>query len=149
MRTAASSAEDPAYAPRSAAVERAGRNKWRALPQRRPRHNSAKAGDAAGVSVPISVPVWVTARTGVGEAADFSGEIWSEWQDLNLRPPRPERGALPGCATLRYLAKARLYSLGPPPPAVLATSAIRPAWTIASTSLPSIPDSFPDRSRRA
>ena|SRR5215468_5469015 len=21
---------------------------------------------------------------------------WSEWQDLNLRPPRPERGALPG-----------------------------------------------------
>ena len=27
---------------------------------------------------------------------------WSEWQDLNLRPPRPERGALPGCATLRF-----------------------------------------------
>ena len=27
--------------------------------------------------------------------------FWSEWQDLNLRPPRPERGALPGCATLR------------------------------------------------
>jgi hypothetical protein len=23
---------------------------------------------------------------------------WSEWQDLNLRPPRPERGALPGDA---------------------------------------------------
>ena len=23
------------------------------------------------------------------------GESWSEWQDLNLRPPRPERGALP------------------------------------------------------
>src|SRR5271169_2738760 len=22
-------------------------------------------------------------------------ETWSEWQDLNLRPPRPERGALP------------------------------------------------------
>ncbi len=29
---------------------------------------------------------------------------WSEWQDLNLRPPRPERGALPDCATLRWLA---------------------------------------------
>src|SRR5689334_18365692 len=28
---------------------------------------------------------------------------WSEWQDLNLRPPRPERGALPDCATLRQL----------------------------------------------
>ena len=27
---------------------------------------------------------------------------WSEWQDLNLRPPRPERGALPDCATLRH-----------------------------------------------
>jgi hypothetical protein len=36
---------------------------------------------------------------------------WSEWQDLNLRPPRPERGALPGCATLRnanrYITAAR------------------------------------------
>lgn len=26
---------------------------------------------------------------------------WSEWPDSNLRPPRPKRGALPGCATLR------------------------------------------------
>jgi integrase len=25
-----------------------------------------------------------------------SNEIWSEWQDLNLRPLRPERSALPG-----------------------------------------------------
>src|SRR5947207_14807701 len=33
---------------------------------------------------------------------------WSEWQDLNLRPPRPERGALPGCATLRL--EGRSYS---------------------------------------
>jgi hypothetical protein len=30
--------------------------------------------------------------------------FWSEWQDLNLRPPRPERGALPDCATLRLMA---------------------------------------------
>ena len=30
---------------------------------------------------------------------------WSEWQDSNLRPPRPERGALPGCATLRDLRR--------------------------------------------
>src|SRR5215213_4926061 len=35
-------------------------------------------------------------------------EGWSEWQDLNLRPPRPERGALPGCATLRL--EGRSYS---------------------------------------
>jgi hypothetical protein len=27
-----------------------------------------------------------------------SAKYWSEWQDLNLRPPRPERGALPECA---------------------------------------------------
>lgn len=26
---------------------------------------------------------------------------WSEWSDSNTRPPRPERGALPDCATLR------------------------------------------------
>ena len=26
---------------------------------------------------------------------------WSERQDLNLRPPAPQAGALPGCATLR------------------------------------------------
>jgi hypothetical protein len=32
-------------------------------------------------------------------------EVWSEWQDLNLRPPRPERGALP--ATLPF----RLWTL--------------------------------------
>jgi hypothetical protein len=24
-----------------------------------------------------------------------SAKCWSEWQDLNLRPPRPERGVLP------------------------------------------------------
>src|SRR5262249_34882047 len=30
--------------------------------------------------------------------------IWSEWQDLKLRPPRPQRGALPDCAKLRLKA---------------------------------------------
>ena len=29
--------------------------------------------------------------------------IWSRWQDLNLRPLRPERSALPNWATPRYL----------------------------------------------
>src|SRR5437762_10426779 len=37
----------------------------------------------------------------VGADALRSAKYWSEWQDLNLRPPRPERGALPDCATLR------------------------------------------------
>jgi hypothetical protein len=27
------------------------------------------------------------------EVINFSSDFWSEWQDLNLRPPRPERGA--------------------------------------------------------
>jgi hypothetical protein len=30
-----------------------------------------------------------------------SAKCWSEWQDLNLRLPRPERGALPDYATIR------------------------------------------------
>ena len=42
------------------------------------------------VSVPITVPV---KRNRFGRLYDvpmFSGFLWSEWQDLNLRPPRPE-----------------------------------------------------------
>ena len=31
----------------------------------------------------------------------------SGWQDLNLRPPRPERGTLPNWATSRYEANRR------------------------------------------
>ena len=37
------------------------------------------------VSVPEVVPDW---RVNLGK-------YWSEWQDLNLRPPRPERGSGP------------------------------------------------------
>jgi hypothetical protein len=33
------------------------------------------------------------------------GWSWSEWQDLNLRPPRPERGALPATEDLGEDAK--------------------------------------------
>src|SRR4051794_37499577 len=32
-----------------------------------------------------------------------ASEGWSEQQDLNLRPPAPKAGALPGCAMLRRL----------------------------------------------
>jgi hypothetical protein len=31
---------------------------------------------------------------GVAGDFDLSAKCWSEWQDLNLRPPRPKRGAL-------------------------------------------------------
>jgi hypothetical protein len=29
---------------------------------------------------------------GVADWIAISAKCWSEWQDLNLRPPRPERG---------------------------------------------------------
>ena len=32
---------------------------------------------------------------------DNYSEVWSGRQDLNLRPPAPQAGALPGCATPR------------------------------------------------
>ena len=34
---------------------------------------------------------------------------WSGWQDSNLRPLRPERSALPGCATSRPKWSAKIY----------------------------------------
>src|SRR5215472_16259716 len=56
------------------------------------------------ISVPITVPMATLLRPPVSEEFDFVWKAWSEWQDLNLRPPRPERGALPDCATLRQKA---------------------------------------------
>jgi hypothetical protein len=32
----------------------------------------------------------------VAAAIQYSAKYWSEWQDLNLRPPRPERGGRAG-----------------------------------------------------
>src|SRR5262249_5133912 len=47
-------------------------------------------------------------RVSVGETVGIDvsdgAKCWSEWQDLTLLPPRPERGALPDCATLRLKA---------------------------------------------
>jgi hypothetical protein len=57
------------------------------------------------VSVPITVPVEPAPFQRIQETPIFPGFVWSEWQDLNLRPPRPERGALPDCATLRLTRK--------------------------------------------
>lgn len=40
-------------------------------------------------------------------------QIWSGWQDSNLRPPAPQAGTLPGCATPRnfVITKAEYYTL--------------------------------------
>ncbi len=36
---------------------------------------------------------------------------WSEQQDLNLRPPAPKAGALPGCAMLRRNSIDSIHTL--------------------------------------
>jgi hypothetical protein len=36
----------------------------------------------------------------------FSKNVWSGRQDLNLRPPAPQAGALPNCATPRFTLDA-------------------------------------------
>ena len=40
-------------------------------------------------------------------------KCWSEWQDLNLRPPRPERGALPGSLKARDRIESAKLSTRP------------------------------------
>ena len=40
-------------------------------------------------------------------------DFWSEREDLNLRPPQPHCGALPGCATLRHTESTELFSSVP------------------------------------
>ena len=41
-----------------------------------------------------------------------SGLQWSERQDSNLRPPAPQAGALPGCATLRQCPRMMVGAAG-------------------------------------
>lgn len=36
---------------------------------------------------------------------------WSGWQDLNLRPPAPHAGAIPGYATSRTLFSNKKHAL--------------------------------------
>ena len=74
-----------------AAIERGRRAAAGGRPQGRHRSALRCAGQR-------SCPAWI----------DFPGYFWSEWQDLNLRPPRPERGALPDCATLRHRGRPAL-----------------------------------------
>ena len=49
-----------------------------------------------GVSVAVLVAVEIAGDGAFGKVFRKQQDKWSEWQDLNLRPPRPERGALPG-----------------------------------------------------
>jgi hypothetical protein len=44
----------------------------------------------------VSVAETMASLTDEQNQPKNSNDIWSEWQDLNLRPLRPERSALPG-----------------------------------------------------
>ena len=69
--------------------------------------NSADQGQIS-VSVPEVVP------DGTGNLAKY----WSEWQDLNLRPPRPERGVF-GRAMKRLALLAHRNTLHSLPPSLM------------------------------
>ena len=50
----------------------------------------------------------------VEDAISGSAKCWSEWQDLNLRPPRPERGRVrvPSCIFKRFcLVCRRMFAI--------------------------------------
>src|SRR5262249_33341764 len=68
-----------------------------------PRHCGRTSADRSSSSIYEYTPC-ETVPQSVPPTIEISAKCWSEWQDLNLRPPRPERGALPDCATLRLKA---------------------------------------------
>jgi hypothetical protein len=57
---------------------------------------SAHAGEEVMIAAPNSSAAFRSAY--LSAWSNYLLKIWSEWQDLNLRPPRPERGALPDTA---------------------------------------------------
>ena len=59
----------------------------------------AERSDGRGERVPGDIEEGQKARK--EKTPPERGSSWSEWSDSNTRPPRPERGALPDCATLR------------------------------------------------
>ena len=67
----------------------------------RPRHEPLRArrfGPIAGTYATIDQTNKMHMQgvaQGVAKLIWILAKCWSEWQDLNLRPPRPERGALP------------------------------------------------------
>jgi hypothetical protein len=69
----------------------------------RVRNECATVEDArnAGIAAARAATSWGKAKT-LASLTDEqnqtrkSNDLWSEWQDLNLRPLRPERSALPG-----------------------------------------------------
>src|SRR6185437_13028367 len=68
-------------------------------------------GSSFGTAQGQSGPGWHSRGKGTAKAIErgsnnFFGisscEVWSGREDLNLRPPAPKAGALPGCATPRH-----------------------------------------------
>jgi hypothetical protein len=59
------------------------------------RHPDHLHGAAAAIGQKNRYVSGVDSATGVNQKKN-PNDIWSEWQDSNLRPLRPERSALPG-----------------------------------------------------
>ena len=57
------------------------------------------AKNGGGAHLDLMTAAYIAGR--LGKIAGNLGDNWSEREDSNLRPPAPEAGALPGCATLR------------------------------------------------
>lgn len=59
-----------------------------------------RAGKVSLMASALRSPAWPAGSSEEFQRIDKNRE-WSEREDSNLRPPAPEAGALPGCATLR------------------------------------------------
>src|SRR5579885_1292296 len=81
------------------------------------RRGGGSAALARALSFPSLFAQNVAYRKGLGRRNEVSAKPreWSEWGDSNSRPPAPEAGALPGCATLR-LVEVPVYRRVEPSP---------------------------------
>src|SRR3954466_7481798 len=80
-----------------------------------PRICMTRQTPSPAVGAPLRAPEGKSVIGTYDQTLDNSGKSWSEWQDLNLRPPRPERGALSEClafiGNLGYTG-SRLFTFG-------------------------------------
>jgi hypothetical protein len=91
--------------------------------------------------VPTPVPQTNQRSGRVFDVIDLLGDFWSEWQDLNLRPPRPERGALPmGLPQEIELLTPRfvVWRFGRQVREMVSHHAAEPGWDVHSPSFGSL-----------
>jgi hypothetical protein len=88
------------------APPKAGRGTECARPRRSPSRGACAASRQGSMSLKVNEP-----RETVPVSILNSAKYWSEWQDLNLRPPRPERGAFLCGQSVRHRAPALSVTL--------------------------------------